>query len=199
MNAAKTSIALSIAALGFLAGRATSTTPAQDTEATLQEAAMSMPGPMHRALDPLVGTFNVELKFWVPGVPEAMTMTGESVQEWILGGHYLQQKFTGEMMGMPAPFEGVGITGYGDVREGYSSIWIDNMSNDMYTTQGGTISEDKKTLTTTGEMVDGMTQQVVKVKDVIQIEDENKHTMVQYRIGDDGSETKAMEIVYTRK
>lgn len=187
---------LPVAAIGFLAGQATSTTQ-QDAEAGVQEAAAPMPGKMHRLLDPLAGTFEAACTFWMPGAPEPMEMTGQSTSSWILGGHFLKQEFEGEWMGQP--FDGIGLTGWSDIEQGYQGLWLDSGGNEMVFHTGGKVLDDGKTIVWEAMEPDAMAGETVKVKNVTVIDGPDKNTFIKYRIADDGSEQKTMEIVYTRK
>ena len=51
-----------------------------------------------------------------------------------MGGRYLEQRFKGDIMGMP--FEGIGYTGYDNVKKQYWGTWMDNMSTGMMTSTG---------------------------------------------------------------
>ena len=81
---------------------------AQVDQKKAMEAMMkaATPGDHHKALNPMVGTFDVKVKFWpAPGAP-AQESTGKSVNEWVLGGRWVQQRFDGTFMS--APFNGIG-------------------------------------------------------------------------------------------
>src|SRR5262245_7314349 len=97
------------------------------------EAATS-PGAAHKALEPLVGDWNAEVKMWMaPDAPPAITK-GTSKSTWALKGRFVQQEFSGEAMGKP--FRGVGFTGYDNVRQKYNSVWLDDISTTMVTSEG---------------------------------------------------------------
>ena len=48
----------------------------------------------------------------------------------LLDGRFLQQEFTGEMMGQP--FSGVGINAYDNLRKRYVTTWIDTMGTGIF-------------------------------------------------------------------
>src|SRR5687768_4430687 len=67
--------------------------------------AASTPGPAHKALEPLVGDWNAEVKMWMtPGAPPTITK-GTATSTWTLKERYVQQEFNGEFMGKP--FRGI--------------------------------------------------------------------------------------------
>ena len=73
-----------------------------------------------------------------------MESTGTCEQKLVLDGHYLQQIYTGDMMG--APFTGINLLGYNNHTRKYESVWIDSMSTAIYYFVGKG-SADGKTIT----------------------------------------------------
>jgi hypothetical protein len=61
----------------------------------------------------------------------------------ILDGRFLQDEFSGEMMG--SPFTGIGVIGYDNQSKKYVSIWMDSMSTGIYFFEG-TASQDGRTI-----------------------------------------------------
>src|SRR5512143_1691169 len=87
---------------------------------------LATPGAPHQLLARMAGSWNVRSSCAMePGKPP-MESTGTSEQKMILGGRFLQQEFSGEMMG--SPFTGIGVTGYDNHIKKYVSTWIDSMS-----------------------------------------------------------------------
>src|SRR5262245_35943748 len=59
------------------------------------------PGAAHKALDPLVGDWNAEVKMWMePGAPPTISK-GNAKSTWALRDRYVQAEFSGEFMGTP--------------------------------------------------------------------------------------------------
>ena len=85
-------IAVSFAlALGFAARPALSQEKTSDADKAKIAAYMQLakPGPEHKQLESLVGTWDEEIKFWMePGKPP-MTFKGSSQNRMILGGRFL--------------------------------------------------------------------------------------------------------------
>ena len=91
---------------------------------------LAPPGAPHKLLAGMAGTWNVKSRWWMdPGGPP-MESTGNSEQKMILDGRFLQQDFSGEMMG--SPFAGIGFTGYNNHTEKYVSTWMDSMGTGIY-------------------------------------------------------------------
>ena len=60
------------------------------------------PGDAHKKLSPMAGTWTTDVKMWMaPGAaPAAGSGTAENT--WALDGRWLEQRFNGTFMGMPA-------------------------------------------------------------------------------------------------
>ena len=196
MIAKATALTLTLSTLAFLAGRATSTMPTQESEPQEAGFPVAVPGKFHRLLDPMEGTFIGEATFYNPD-GTTMTSTGTMTNSWVLGGHFLKQSYRGEFMG--APFEGLGFLAYDD-REGvYQSVWMDGMSNHISFESEGSISKDGRELTVPGTEFNPGHGGEVPFHDVTFIESKDKHTFVRSYLDDEGNKTPGMKIVYTRK
>lgn len=152
------------------------------------------PGDAHKKLDVFVGTWDTKITMWMmPGAPP-MSHTGTSTNRWTMGGRYLEQVFKGSMMGMP--FEGLGYTGYDNVKKQYWGTWMDSMSTSMMTSTG---SVSNNVFKFDAVMSDPMTGKDMAVEETITIADADHHTLEMWMPGPDGKKFKSMEIVYTRK
>ena len=158
--------------------------------------AASMPGAAHKTLDPLVGDWNAEVKMWMgQDAPPAITK-GTCKSTWALKGRFVQQEFDGEAMGKP--FRGVGFTGYDNVRQKYNSVWIDDMSTTMVTSEGEADAAGK-VLTFGGSYACAMTGEKNKqTRQIYRIISRDKHV---FEMHDPslGNNSKVIEITYTRK
>ena len=174
-----------------------STRPAMAQSEAEMKAMMaySIPGEIHQMMARSTGTWKTDITMWMqPGAPP-VTSTGETTNEMILGGRYLQSKNKGTFM--DAPFEGIGMMGYDNARKLFVNSWIDNMGTGMmYLT--GTWDPNTKSINLTGTMVDPMAGGDVKVREVYKMVDDNTQTMEMYSIAN-GKEFKNMEIKFTRK
>ncbi len=155
------------------------------------------PGPSHKALESLAGEWNIEAKFWMAGPDgEPMVSKGTAKAHWILGGRFLQEDVSSEMMNMP--FQGMGITGYDNMKKKYVSSWVDNMGTAISTSEG-TADADGKVFTFTGKMDDVMTGQKDKMfKYITRVVSPDKHIFEMHDMSL-GAKTKTGEITYTRK
>ena len=193
--------ALVVAAV-FVAGLALAdnkTAPAADAKKANAEHNMTeaiAPGAKHKALEPFVGEWTAEVKAWMaPGQPPAESK-GTAKATWILDGRYVQEEFSGDFMGQP--FRGMSLTGYDNVRGKYRSVWVDNMSTTIVTSEGD-FDAANKTLTFNGDYACAMTgDKNKKAKMISRIVNKDKHV---FEMHDPtlGANSKVMEITYTRK
>jgi len=164
-----------------------------------QWAKYAQPGDHHARLQPLVGQWNMTVRWMMtPGQP-VQEHTGTGEYKWILGGRYLLEKIRGNPETEDeTPFEGLGILGYDNLKEKYVAMWIDNMTTAISTFEG-TCDASGKVITLVGEDTDPMTRKPKKVRSVLRIVDEDKWVSETYCHGPDGKKFKALEIIYARK
>jgi hypothetical protein len=156
---------------------------------------LATPGEPHKELAALAGSWTTTTKEWMePGQPP-MESNGSADMKMLLDGRYLQQEFTGDMMGQP--YSGVGITAYDNLRKHYVSTWMDTMGTGIFVMEG-TASPDGKTITLKGHHAEPGGGQMAH-RAVWKIVDGNTQTFDMYGSHHGGKEMKMMEIVYTRK
>ncbi|MCI0380677.1 MAG: DUF1579 domain-containing protein [Gemmataceae bacterium] len=160
---------------------------------------MLKPGPEHKVLEKMAGTFSAHSKSWFdPTKKEAEESTGVMNRKMILGGRYLQEKFEGKVMGMP--FEGGGLTAYDRMKKIYVSIWVDNMGTGiMHST--GSYDSAKNAFTFQSEDIDPFSGQKTKTRTVIRLVSDDEDVMEMHSQPSDGSakERKVLEVTYKRK
>ena len=168
-----------------------------DMDPAMMEAMMKagMPGPAHKMLDGMAGTWDTKVSSWMAPGSDPMVSTGTSENKWIMGGRYMEQRFKGDFMGMP--FEGLGYTGYDNVKKQYFGTWIDSMSTGMMTSVG--TGGSGNTMTFKGTYADPMTGKDVMCEEKVTVID-NDHTVFEmWAPAPDGKMFKSMEIAYARK
>ena len=124
-----------------------------------------------------------------------MEWMGSSEQKMLLGGRYLQQEFSGEMMG--SLYNGIGFTGYDNHTQKYVSTWMDSMSTGIMVFEG-TAGADGRTITQTAQFDDPV-RGPVQWRSVTKMVDDKTMLFEMYITGKSGKEEKMMEINYTRK
>jgi hypothetical protein len=156
------------------------------------------PGEAHKNLASMAGTWDAEVKTWMSG-PTGEPMVSKATSECtvVLGGRFVEEKVTGEMMSQP--FNGIGYTGYDNMKKKYVSVWMDNMGT-MVMTMEGTADKGGATYTFWGKIDDPMTgAKNKKLKAVTRVIDNNKHVFEYYDVTSYGDKKPTMTITYTRK
>jgi hypothetical protein len=167
-----------------------------DTEATTDVyKELGTPGAPHKVLARMAGSWNTKTKGWMEPDKPPMESAGTCEQKMLLGGRFLQQEYTGEMMG--SPFTGIGITGYDNHTKKYVSTWMDSMGTSIFFFEG-TASADGKTITQEARYDDPL-KGPMKWRSVTRIVDDNTLVFEMYGADRRGKEEKMMEITYTRK
>lgn len=106
-----------------------------DMDAMMKEwAKWSTPGASHKVLEKMAGKWTTSQKMWMDPTQPPMESKGTAELTLVLGGRFLQEHYTGELMGMP--FEGMGLVGYDNFRKEYISSWADNMGTYMMHARG---------------------------------------------------------------
>lgn len=156
---------------------------------------LGAPGAPHRHLASLAGSWTTRTRAWMePGKPP-MEGTGTCEQRMILEGRYLQQEYTGEMMG--SPFTGINVIGYDNHTEKYVSTWIDSMSTGIYYFQG-TASADGRTITQEASYDDPVRGPMVW-RSVTKIVDDSTVEYEMFLTPKGGREEKMMEMTISRR
>ncbi|MBI4431996.1 MAG: DUF1579 domain-containing protein [Candidatus Omnitrophica bacterium] len=159
--------------------------------------AQMSPGEPHKTLEPFAGKWNYKAKFWASpeAEPEETTGTTESAIVW--GGRFLKEETKGTWMN--EPFEGVGYTGYDNVKGEYVSVWMDSMMTGIMT-MSGQYDAAAKTLKMAGANSCPMTGEKARpCRAETKMVDANHYTYSAFSAGADGKEFKGMEIEYTRQ
>ncbi|RJQ87923.1 MAG: DUF1579 domain-containing protein [Desulfobacteraceae bacterium] len=165
-----------------------------DMQAQMEiHAKMSQPGASHKLLESMEGSWTAKTTTWMePGQPPVESAS-TSENQMILGGRYLHQEFSGDMMG--TPFKGIGINGYDNFKKKFVSIWMDSMSTGIFYFEG---EGQGKTITQVCHAEDPV-KGPVTWRSITRIEDHNTHKFEMFGTDKSGKEEKMMEIIYTRR
>jgi len=157
------------------------------------------PGEHHKHLKQFVGTWRQKGYWQITPDATPHEITGECKAELILGGRFVQQKVTGPSMTeeQGPPFEGMGIIGYDNYKQKYTSVWMDSMSTSMFTLEG-TCRMDGKVLTLEAEYEDPMTGSKRSSRSIYRFLGPDRYVMEMFETDPDGKEFKSLEITYTR-
>ena len=91
---------------------------------------LATPGEPHKLLASMAGSWTTQTKSWMEPNKPPMESAGTADMKMLLDGRFLQQEFTGDMMGQP--YSGIGIDGYDNLRKSYVSTWIDTMGTGIF-------------------------------------------------------------------
>jgi hypothetical protein len=156
---------------------------------------LAVPGIPHKRLAMMTGSWTTRTRTWMEPDKPPMEGTGTCEQKMLLDGRYLQQEYSGEMMG--SKFTGINVIGYDNHTNKYVSTWIDSMGTGIYYFEG-TASADGRTITQESSYDDPVRGPMVW-RSVMKIVDENTVEYDMYLIPKDGNEDKMMEMKLTRK
>ncbi|MDD5579780.1 MAG: DUF1579 domain-containing protein [Methylobacter sp.] len=156
---------------------------------------LAEPGEPHKLFASLAGSWTTKTTEWMEPNKPPMESTGSVEMKMLLDGRFLQQEFTGSMMGKP--YSGIGVSAYDNLRKRYVSTWMDTMSTGIFIMEG-TGSADGKTITLAGKHAEPGGGQMTH-RAIWKIIDNNNQTFDMYGAHHGGKEMKMMEIIYTRK
>lgn len=177
-------------ALGQSSGKQS---PPSEEEMMKKLMAAATPGPAHKKLAALSGKWKVTDN---AAASKTAPPLGVMETKWVLGGRFLMQQFKGEMMGQK--MEGVGFTGYDNMKKKYVMCWMDSFGTSISTATGD-FDKAGKVLTMTGVTDDPMTgERDLKVKYVTTIASGSKNAFAVYAHAGSKNEAKMMDMTSTK-
>jgi hypothetical protein len=170
----------------------------KEEKAAAQEKWMEYmtPSSAHKMMSKTTGEWTTKMQMWPAPGADPMTSEGTCNAEMILGGRYLQTKYSGTVMGMP--FEGISTDGYDNAKKVYINSWVDNMGTGIMHSEGK-YDESTKIITYNGTMFDPMQGKDAAYRQTMQMIDENHMVMEMFNISPEGKEYKSMHIDYVKK
>ncbi len=153
------------------------------------------PSTMHEKMASAVGKWKTHTKMWMYPSQPPSEMDGAAEFEMILGGRYLKSTETGMMMNMP--FEGMLLEGYDNAKKEFTDIWVDNFGTGTMIMKG-TYDSVKNAISLTGSSYDPMSGKDLDYHQLVSMTDSNNMHMELYVVKD-GSETKFLEVDYTKE
>ena len=152
------------------------------------------PSASHARLTPMVGTWKAKTTFVMePGAPPQVS-DGTSVHRLVLGGRFLEQVYKGTSMGMP--FEGIGFTGYDNVRQRYVGAWMDSFGTGVMTSVGVGKPTDER-IDSVAEAIDPTGNKIV-FDTMFRIKNHEHHSFEMWTKSPDGKKYRVMLIEYER-
>lgn len=159
--------------------------------------AAGTPGPHHRQLDLMLGTWEGVMKWTMAPGTAPMEFRGRATREWVLDGRFIREEVTGDMPGGGA-FQGLGFVGYNNLDHRYESLWLESSATNI-STGHGTFNAAKKVFTFFGERRDPATGRVITMRTEIDCSDPNKEIMRAWESAEDGTYFQNVEGVFTRQ
>lgn len=154
------------------------------------------PGEMHKHLEKMAGNWTVTTKMWMDPSAPPMESKGTAKSTFVLGGRWLRQEYSGDMMGMP--FEGIGMIGYDNFKKEFISTWVDNMSTTMMRSTGSCNAAGTE-FNMSGTMDEPLTgERDKKFRHVWKLTSADSHVFEAYDNIPGKGEVKVMELTYTR-
>jgi hypothetical protein len=171
------------------------TTPAPALEDEIARSmAASRPGPEHRWLDPLAGSWNVDLRL-LSGGRETRT-SGTSENRWVLGGRFLQCDSTAG--DGPSRVEATTIYGYDAGQKRFFSLAMSNLAT-SYDERSGSYDPVTQSFLLSARDRDETTGSVLVHRQVLKIEGPDRHVLTVYLDAGGRAPVKLVEAVFTRR
>ncbi len=171
-------------------------TPEQMAEMMAQMQKLAAPGEMHELLATMVGEWELVMEMTMSPDAEPTVSSGHARMEMVLGGRYLREQLSGDIMGMK--FQGINHIGWDNHREEFHSTWIDTGST-WPTVSTGSYDEETRTLTTTGLMRDVADLEGRAFRHTLTWESPDRAVARMYDTIPPMGEVQVMTITYTRK
>lgn len=153
------------------------------------------PGPNIKFIEKWIGKWDTTSKIFMEPSAAPVEAHGHSEYKWAIEGRWLEERFDGQMMGMP--HKGVGLTGYDGFNKQFVGCWADNLNPAMINFTGS-LDQTGKVLTMFGKMDEPTTGEHGKtMRFQTTIVDDETHKMtideVQY-----GQPFTVVEVTYKR-
>ena len=191
-------LSLFVSTSAFAADKAKTKDDPKMQEMMKKMAEASTPNEHHKRLADMAGNWSYTSKMWESENATPEESKGTSKMKMILGGRWLQQDIKGKAMGMP--FEGMGLTGYDNIKGQYETLWLDTMGTAAMKGTGN-YDEASKTLKDSGQFTCPATGKDEKYRGEWKIIDKNNMVYTMYSAGMDGKgpEFKNMEMTFKRR
>ena len=167
--------------------------PGMDPAMMAKMMELATPGPEHKELAKMAGTWENAYKYRMGPDAPWMEFKGTSESKTLLGGRYIMESLHFEMMGMP--MEGLQILGFDKMKGEYTSIWADSMSTWCVTSRGKQGADG--TIEMKGTMVDVAGERPFRM--VIRPEGDDLTEVEMYDTIPPAGETQVMTITSRRK
>lgn len=166
-----------------------------EEEMMAQWQAAATPAADHARLTPMVGNWRATTTFTMAPDAPPQVHPGTSVHRFVLGGRYLEQIYKGTSMGMP--FEGIGYTGYDNVRKRYVGTWMDTFGTGLMTSVGVGRPTDER-IDAVAEAIEPSGKKR-EFETIIRIQNHEHHSYEMWTKGPSGKKYRTMIVEYERE
>lgn len=157
---------------------------------------IAAPGDQHAKLEKMVGSWKYTVQMWMDPSGKPEIMKGYSTNRMILGKRFLMQEALG--IDKKHPFQGMGFTGYDNVKGQYVSTWVDTMSTGIMSSTG-TFNTATNSIDESGTISCPMSGSgSMPFRAQWKFIDNNHYSYEMFVTMPDGKEAKSVEIQYSR-
>lgn len=160
-------------------------------------ASLGEPGPHHRVLDSIVGTWEGKGTAWDSADSQPLGITATIERHWVLGGRYLREAVEIRTAGGEV-FEALGFIGFNNEAAQYELLTIDNGSTAMLL-ETGKFNPDTQIMSIRGSSRDPATGFVLDRRVEMDLSQEGRISVVVYITNEEGREYKALEGSVSRR
>lgn len=153
------------------------------------------PGEGQKKLEPMVGTFDVQIKTWVDPSKPPVESRATSVSAWVLGNRYIQSMLSGYVL--DEPFNGIGYIGYDNASKTYQAAWMDTGSTGI-TWYTGKMGTSGKSAIMKASVTNPLTAKPTPVELRLSIAENGGHVTEIWGQGNGTKLFKMMELRYTK-
>jgi hypothetical protein len=155
----------------------------------------SKPSAAHQVLRSLTGKWETRSMYWAhPGAVQSVSR-GEAEVRSLYEGRFIQEDLSGRILGRP--FQGLGIMGHDNIRNRYTSFWIDSLGTTMSFAEG-TYDPARKIFEFRGSFVDPVTRKTTPTRSVVSVPDRHLHRLEVFVPQGKSKEFKTLDVEYTR-
>jgi hypothetical protein len=159
---------------------------------------LAKPGPEHKMLEKMVGSWEQTVKLWMTPGAEPAEMKGKSENKMILGARFLQSDVTGGEGEMK--MEGLNLMGYDRRHNHFTTVGFDTWGT-YYVTAAGPYDEKSNAIIMYGEDEEATMEMTQKYNIIVRFVDDNTYiteVVFKDKRTPNQSEFKMVEVTHKR-
>lgn len=157
-------------------------------------ADFSKPGPMHKLLGQMIGTWKVDVEYKIGDMP-AQKSSATCKAEWVMKDLFVRKHYSSQMMGQPFLVEQT--IGYDVLRKEFFEWQIESNNTGRLQTRGE-LGKDGKSIVCTGPSMDPMTMKPATLRTVTIFNSPDEYTIEWWMKVGDKPEAKQVTLLHTR-